>query len=108
MSLLSQLNAAHLKKVGLTLPPGEQNSLIQELLTLSSLLLSAESSEQEISANTTARLRELLYDAIRNSFAGGNMSDFMLFKSKGQGPWLLILPSRNLFSNSPADINSST
>ena len=100
------MNAAQIKEVGLTLASGEQNTLIQdELPTFSFLLLSSESSEQGISSNATARLRELLYDAIINSFVGGNMSDFMLYQIKGR---LVILPNRNLFSNSPADIYSST
>ena len=106
---LSQMNASQIKQVGLTLASGEQNTLIQEELpTFSSVALSSESSDLGVSTNATARLRELLYDAVINSYAGGNMTEFMLYQINGQGPWHLILPNRNLFSNSPADINSST
>ena len=99
------MNAAQIKEVGLTLASGEQNTLIQdELPTFSFLLLSSESSGQGISSNATARLWELLYDAIINSFVGGHMLDFLLYQIKGHG-WMVILPNRNLFSNSPADVH---
>ena len=81
--------------------PVDQNSLIHnELATFFSLLFSAESPEHGIFTNATARLWELVYDAIINSFAGGNMTDLMLFKIKGKGPWVQIMPNRNLSSNS--------
>ena len=93
------MNAAQIKEVGLTLAAAEKNTPIQdELPTFSSLFLSSEGSEQGISSNATARFRELLYDAIINSFAGVNMSAFMLYQINRQGPWLLILPNSSLFS----------
>ena len=68
---LSQMNASQIKQVGLTLAPGEQNTLIQdELPTFSFLALSSKSPVLGISTNATTRLRELLYDAVINSFAG--------------------------------------
>ena len=48
----------------------------------------------------------MLYDSRINAFAGGVMTEFMLFQVNNRNPWALILPNRNLFSNSPADINS--
>ena len=84
------MNASQIKQVGVTLAPGSKIPIQDELPTFSYLALSSESSDLGVSTNATARLRELLYDAVINSFAGGNMTEFMLYHINGQGPWYLI------------------